>query len=220
MEKNMELSNILGMKSFWSNFIKPVLPKKHYFIGAAIGAIGGKLLGGGLLKGLLGKVGGGLMGKLGGGALKGIMGKIGMGKFGTGTGFLSKIGQGGAGFMGKFGTGQGAIGQAYGSLPGRTALDKFQGIQQQLGQFQSPSAETPMGGAGTSAEDQAMVGTQTSNISPVQLNQISPGGGYMPPSNPYSGGQWGANAPQAGMQGLQNMQGLLGRYFGGGGYRS
>ena len=209
----MELSNILGMKSFWSNFIKPVLPKKHYFFKA----IAGKVLGGGLMKGLLGKLGGGLMSKLGGGGLKGVMGKMGMGKFGTGTGFLSKIGQGGGGFMGKFGTGEGLIGQAYGKLPGKTALNKFQGLQQQ---FQSPSAGTPMGGAGTSKEEQAMIGTQTSDITPVQLNQISPGGGYMPPSNPYSGGQWGANAPQAGMKGLQNLQGLLGRYFGGGGYRS
>ncbi len=187
----MILGNILGMESFWNNFIKPVLPKKHYILGAIAGAVGGKLLGGGLMKGLLGKLGGGLMSKLGGAGLKGMMGKM-----GTGQGFLSTIGQGGSGFLGK-----------------------VKGLKGQLSQFQPPSAGVPMGGAGSSTEEQAQVGTDVVNIAPVQLSQVSPGGSYMPPGNQSTGGQWGANIPQSGMRGIQNMQGLLGRYYGGGGYR-
>ncbi len=41
----------------------------------AIGAIAGKVLGGGLLKGLFGKLLGGAAGKMGGGLLSGILGK-------------------------------------------------------------------------------------------------------------------------------------------------
>ena len=57
------------------------------------------------LQGIMDKglFGGGRMGQG-----RGIFG--GQGGFGSGQGFLSRIGQGGEGFMGRFGTGEGAIG--------------------------------------------------------------------------------------------------------------
>ena len=165
-----------------------------------------------------------------GGIAKGLgsIGKGGegfMGKFGTGTGFLSGIGQGGAGFMGKFGTGQGQISgllgkgmesvkQGWQDMPGST-LDKLNSIAGSLdGGFSAPTGqEMTVNPNQLSKEQKALVGTGTSSIKATQLNPIY---------NPFNvqGSQWGYNAPQAGMKGIHSMQGLLGKYMGGGGYRA
>ena len=139
-----------------------------------------------------------------------------MGKFGTGTGFLSTIGQGGLG-MGKFGTGEGALSGLLGqggekllghwdSMEGNT-MEKLLSL---TGGMSAPSGQELAGNTSRLSPDQrALIGTQTSTIMPTKLNPVV---------NPQ-GSQWNYNAPQAGMKGIDSMQGLLGRYMGGGGYR-
>jgi len=148
-----------------------------------------------------------------------------MGKFGTGGGFLSGIGQGGAGFMGKFGTGQGNISgllgkgmdslkQGWQQMPGST-MDKLSSLAGSLdGGFNAPTGqEMTVNPNQLSHEQKALVGTGTSSTTGTKLNPI-----YNPVN--MQGSQWGYNAPQAGMKGIQSMQGLLGKYMGGGGYRA
>ena len=117
---------------------------------------------------------------------------------GSGGGFMSKMGD-----LYQQGAQAGGMGSQMGPMGGLAGL---------LGMLRGGGGQQPQPGSNEIAE--AMVGTTT----PGQSQQpvlTQPQQGQSP-----GGGQWGYNPNQAGMKGLQNMQGLLGQYFGGGGYKS
>ena len=189
----------LGINKLWNNFIEPFLPKKYYFLGMLAAGIG-KVLGGGALKGVAGKIfGGGAKGLLGR-----AFGKTGVGLFGKTGGFMS--GQGKlAGLMGRAqNIGKGSfLDPSNDGLFGQGQLrDAFKGFDSQ-GAAQGDLGAQGGGYGGQTPQDwQPQAFMQSPQLNPIP-----------------QGGQWAYNPGQSGMAGLKQMGGLLGRYAGGGGYR-